>query len=177
MALSWTASIDVTISGYEYRLHASGDASPGSWTAIQGARVGTAAHEVSGLTNGVTYKVELRASNVSGEGPASEISVTIPYPVPDAPMGLTATAGDGNVALSWTDPQNPGIASYQVRTKTADATEWGAWTSLSGTSATSTTATATGLTNGMAYKLQIRAVNPTGESQPSAEVTATPTGA
>ena len=174
--LSWDAAIDGSITKYEYRLFPSDETDWQSWVAISGARTSTTAHEIADLKSGVTYRIELRAGNVSGDGATSEVSATLPYPVPDAPTGLSATAGDGSVTLSWTDPQNPSITGYQVRTKTADATEWGAWTDLSGTSATSTTATVTALTNGTAYNLQIRAVNPTGESQPSAEVTATPTG-
>ncbi len=175
IALSWTESNDASIVRYEYRVYPSDETDWQPWTHIQGSQVGTTTHTVTGLKAGVTYKVELRAGNVSGIGEASDdVSVAVPYPMPNAPTGLTATAGDGSITLNWTNPNDPGIDSYEMRIKAASTSEWGAWTGLSGTSATSTTATITGLTNGTAYSLQIRAANSSGQSGPSAEVTATP---
>ena len=86
---------------------------------------------------------------------------------PAKPTGLTATAGDKQVALSWTDPSDSSITKYQVQQKAGSAA-WGSWTDIPSSSATTTSYTATGLTNGTAYRFRIRAVNATGNSPQSA---------
>ena len=86
---------------------------------------------------------------------------------PAKPTGLTATAGDKQVALSWTDPSDSGITGYQVQRKAGSAA-WGSWTDIPSSSATTTSYTVTGLTNGTAYRFRIRAVNAGGEGPQSA---------
>ena len=34
---------------------------------------------------------------------------------PAPPTGLKAVAGDGQVTLTWNDPNNPAITGYQIR--------------------------------------------------------------
>jgi hypothetical protein len=96
--------------------------------------------------------------------------------VPPAPTSLTATAGNAQVALSWTAPtvlaQTP-ITDYVVEFKTAAASTWGIF--ADGTS-TATSATVTGLTNGTAYVFRVAAVNGVGTGSPSAATSSvTPT--
>ena len=86
---------------------------------------------------------------------------------PAKPTGLTATAGDKQVALSWTDPSDSGITKYQVQQKAGSAA-WGSWTDIPSSGATTTSYTVTGLTNGTAYRFRIRAVNAGGNSPQSA---------
>ncbi|MYG27297.1 MAG: hypothetical protein F4213_14945, partial [Boseongicola sp. SB0677_bin_26] len=89
---------------------------------------------------------------------------------PAKPAGLTATAGDAQVALSWDDPGDSSITGYQYLQKTGNA-EWGAtWTDIPSSAPGETNATSytvTSLANGTAYRFRIRAVNAQGESPQS----------
>ncbi|HTT88074.1 MAG TPA: fibronectin type III domain-containing protein, partial [Acidimicrobiales bacterium] len=126
-----------------------------------------------GLTNGTTYFFEVTAVNGVGEGPVSNEASATPATVPGAPTALTATAGDGQVALSWTAPASNGgsaITSYNVY----EGTSSGGETLLQSTGGTGTTFTATGLSNGTTYYFQVTAVNGVGEGPRSAEVSSTP---
>ena len=120
-------------------------------------------YTATGLTNGTTYTFEVRAGNGSGEGPASTVDAK-PIAIPDAPENLSATAGDGQVALSWDNPSDTSITKYQVRSKVrnSDDSTYTAWTDISGSGADTLTHTVTGLTNGTAYTFAVRAVNSTG---------------
>ncbi len=99
---------------------------------------------------------------------ASAIPSTWVVPTaPSAPAGLTATAGNAQVALSWSAAS--GATSYNVYDSTASG---GPYTKV--TSVTTTSYTVTGLTNGAAYYFVVTAVNSTGESPHSTQATATP---
>jgi len=88
---------------------------------------------------------------------------------PAAPGGLTATAGNQQVSLSWN--ASSGATSYNVKRGTANG---GPYTTVA--SPTTTTYTDTGLTNGTPYYYVVTAVNTAGESGNSNQATATPTG-
>jgi hypothetical protein len=89
---------------------------------------------------------------------------------PSAPTGLTATAGDSQVALSWNTVAD--AATYNVKRST---TSGGPYTTVqAGVGGTSYTNT--GLTNGTTYYYVVSAVNASGESANSSQVGATPNG-
>jgi hypothetical protein len=95
---------------------------------------------------------------------------TTPTGVPPAPTGVTATAGDGNVSISWSAVS--GATSYNLYHSTTSGV-----TKTTGTKITSVTSpyTHTGLTNGITYYYLVTAVNSSGESVESAQVSAAPT--
>ena len=96
---------------------------------------------------------------------------------PAAPTGLTATARNLSAALSWTDPSDAAITGYEYRRKLTSASSYGPWTPMTGSGASTTSYTVGGLSNGLAYDFQIRAVNsraPTETSAASATASATP---
>ena len=106
------------------------------------------------------------------------VTVTDDDTAPAAPAGFTAAAGDQQVVLSWTDPNNSAIDSWQFRQRTPpDTGAWGSWTAIASSTATTTTHTVTGLTNGTAYGFQVRAADGALEGAASSEATATPTAA
>jgi hypothetical protein len=87
---------------------------------------------------------------------------------PPAPTNLVATAGNGQVGLSWN--ASSGATSYNVKRST---TSGGPYTTIA--SPTSTSYTDTGVTNGTTYYYVVSAVNTAGESANSSQVSATPT--
>ena len=84
--------------------------------------------------------------------------------VPSAPTGLTATAGDRQVTLSWTAPSGFSITSYEYQ---RDSEAWAS-------AGTASPYTVTGLTNGTQYTFKVRAVGSGGSGTASASATATP---
>jgi hypothetical protein len=98
------------------------------------------------------------------------LGITTPTPPapPSAPQGLVASAGNGQVSLTWAAVS--GASSYTVKRRTGGA---GAHlTRQSGLAATSFVDT--GLSNGTSYGYVVSAVNAGGESADSGEAQATP---
>ncbi|MDE2914099.1 MAG: fibronectin type III domain-containing protein [Paracoccaceae bacterium] len=141
-------------------------------------RSGALASGQSPLSDGVLSLVLLGATQRSplyGLSPVLTVRATSGKPA--KPTGLTATAGNAQVALSWTDPSDSTITKYQYQQKAGSAA-WGSWKNITGSSATTTSHTVTSLINGTAYRFRIRAVNSAGNS-PQSEVAGpvTPTAA
>jgi len=85
-----------------------------------------------------------------------------------APTGLTATAGNAQVMLTWT--ASTGATSYYVKRSTATGGPYTQIATQAGTSYTDT-----GLSNGTKYYYVVSAYNSAGQSANSTEVSATPT--
>jgi fibronectin type 3 domain-containing protein len=162
-ALSWTASTGAT----SYNVY-EGTASGGEGTTPIATGITGASYTATGLTIGTTYYFTVAAVNTSGVSAASNEASAMPLASPAAPTGLTATAGNGQVALSWT--ATAGATSYNVYEGTASGAES---TTPVASGVTATTYTVTGLTGGTAYFFTVAAVNTAGTSAYSNEATAT----
>ncbi len=117
---------------------------------------------VSGLTNGTTYNIKLRAVNAAGNGAssASAVSVTLPT-VPGAPADVVGLRGSGKVTVSWVAPVNNGGSAITGYTVTASPQV----SSVTKTcTTTSTSCDVIGLTNGTAYTFTVKATNIIGDS-------------
>ncbi|TGG94743.1 MAG: hypothetical protein ERJ67_01800, partial [Aphanocapsa feldmannii 277cV] len=162
VTLNWqalTTDSNQTITGYQYQ-QAEGTASFGSsWTDISDSDANTNTFVKTGLTNGTTYRFRIRAKNGK---PGSAVSAK---PLFASLTGLTATAGDTEVSLSWDDPNDSTISGYKL------SLEGGTYSSISGSDATTTSHTVTGLTNGTTYSFAVRAEN---GKPPSSAVSAKP---
>ena len=66
--------------------------------------------------------------NSAGDGAASDGASATPVPVPSAPTGLSASPNNGQVALSWTNPNNASIQKWQYQYKTTGG--YGKWTDV-----------------------------------------------
>ena len=163
ITLQWSADASAT-SFNVYQGTASGQegASP-----VQTGATGTSTVVAqASLTPGQTYYFEIAA--VTGFGTSPNSNEASAMAVPAVPAGLSASAGNGTVMLSWSAAT--GAASYNVYQGTSAGGEGAA----PATSANGTTAALSGLTNGSAYYFKVAAVNAGGVSGPSAEVSATP---
>ena len=88
---------------------------------------------------------------------------------PDAPTGLAATAGDGEITLSWNDPGDSSITRYEYNvnhnaTSTGNFSGWTPWTAIPDSGPSTTSHTFAGLANGREYRYHLRAVNANGPS-------------
>jgi hypothetical protein len=172
VSLSWTApaSNGSAITGYKvYR-----STTTGTETIYQTLGNVTSYIDV-GLSNGTTYFYKVSALNTVGESVLSTEASATPATLPGAPGGLTATAGSGQVSLSWSAPASnggSGITAYNVYRSTTSGAE-----SLLTTLGNVTTYTNTGLTAGTTYFYKVSAVNVVGEGTLSAEASATPVAA
>ncbi|MXZ82121.1 MAG: hypothetical protein F4Z10_00145, partial [Synechococcus sp. SB0666_bin_14] len=88
---------------------------------------------------------------------------------PSKPTGFSATAGNAEVTLAWTDPNDNTITGWQYQ-----ETPYHTWKPIDGSTASTTSHTVTGLTNGTLYSFRIRAVAGTVHGAASEERTATP---
>ena len=118
------------------------------------------------------YRVTVEASDGSLTG-SLDVVVTVDD-VNEPPTGLTATAGFESVTLRWADPNNVSISGYEYRQSTDSGATFGEFTLISGSDAATTTYTITGLTIGVAYTFEIRAVYSGVPGPSSDQVTATP---
>lgn len=125
-----------------------------------------------GLVNGTTYAYTVAAYGIGGIGPKAAAVAVTPVAPPPAPTGLSITAGDHEVTLTW-DP-TPGATSYDVFRATAPGKQ-GRTPIVSGLSLTSVTDP--NLENGPTLYYKVRAVNAGGPGSLSAEVSASPEGA
>ena len=99
--------------------------------------------------------------------PAGTVSVTVIGTVPAQPTGFSATAGDGWVRLSWTDPKDSRITGWQYQQKTGTGA-YSDWIPIGG-SGPSTMSHTVGLSKGIAYQFKIRAVSNAGAGEESGE--------
>ena len=69
MVLTWENPGNAGITGYEVRYEVSTSALPETWDAIEGSDGNTTSHEITGLTNGTRYTLEVR-NDVGSRGRA-----------------------------------------------------------------------------------------------------------
>lgn len=124
---------------------------------------------VSGLAANTVYTVAVAACNATGCSPASATSKVRTFPAQLSGLAATPNGTSGVLQVSWTAPV---VAPEAVllRVKLASSVSW---LSPRLVAATASNYTLTGLTNGVAYDVQVGARNASGTSW-SASVSATP---
>lgn len=125
---------------------------------------------VAAILLGIVLAMSFTGCGESGGGNGTTTTTTGPS-APSAPTGVSAAAGNGQATITW----NPvsGATSYNVYWSTTSGV-----TKTNGTKISSVTSpyTQAGLTNGKPYYYIVTAINSSGESEASAQVSATPAG-
>jgi cellulose 1,4-beta-cellobiosidase len=123
------------------------------------------------LYTGTSAAVTVVVNATANAGAVTMAPATGQSVAPWPPTGLSATAGNGQITLTWTAAT--GATSYSVyRSTTTGFTP--STTNRIATGVTSAAYTNTVLSNGTTYYYVVTALNAAGESGPSAQVGATP---
>ena len=128
-----------------------------------------------------TYFFQVRGKAGTDTGAASDVSDGAYHRAPTKPSkltGVTATAGNAQVILSWNDPPaGDNLLSYDYRQNDGGEfpNTWMNFTDVT-SSEGKTSYTVSGLTNSTTYSFQVRARNTVGEGPDSDTVSATPSG-
>jgi hypothetical protein len=149
LTIAWTA-LPGTAAAYEILMAETNN----SASALkQGdAITGTLSKTISGLTNGTTYYLWVKARNFTGESNLSPVATGKPIATPGAP---TLSPGSGQLSVTWTAAA--GADTYEVYYGVGLANTL--FDTVSGTGAA-----ITGLTNGTTYQVRLRGKNETGVS-------------
>ena len=97
------------------------------------------------------------------------------HDLPDAPANLVGVGGNEKIVLTWDKADSPSVTSYEYHDSVTSI-----WEPIPDSGRDTTTYTMEGLTNGVAYTAQVRAVNSYAEGDGTGEassVTATPAAA
>ena len=166
LEVSWTAPNDggSAITGYKIQWKSGTQ----QWSTSRQNTDTASPNLITGLTNGTAYTVRVLATNAIGDSAWSQAKTATPATKPAQPSAPTVsvptTGNDGQrLSVTWTAPTNDGgsaITGYDVQYKTSTASDW---TDKSHTG-TGTSTTITGLTQGTAYNVQVRATNSVGDS-------------
>ena len=174
LAVAFTAPVSdggAPITNYEYSTD-----NGASWTAHVPA-VATSPIVITGLTNGVEYTVRIRAMNAAGPGDDSKsiegTPTDSPTPVPpSAPSIVIVQAGNSQLTVYFMPPGDNGgapVTNYEFSTSNGAI-----WTRCEPVSTTSPLVIS-GLSNGTAYLVRLRAVNAAGHGAASGAASGTPT--
>jgi outer membrane protein OmpA-like peptidoglycan-associated protein len=131
-----------------------------TWQSLAPTGIDHLTATLTGLSNGTSYQIAVRAVNVVGDGAVAMQSAT-PATVPDAPSAVAGLRGDRRASVSWTTPDSDGgssITGYLVTVSPGEAT----------TSCPSSPCVVTGLTNGNAHTFIVHAINDVGNGIDSA---------
>jgi outer membrane protein assembly factor BamB len=168
VTVNWTAVTGAT----EYRIYyktSTGVTTANSYVTVSGGA--SISGEVASLSAGTRYYFKVEARNGSGASAlSSEVNA---WTIPATPVGLAATGGTQQIALSWT--ATTGADDYRFYWRISGGTwAYSTW-------ATGTSRTFTGLSDGRTYEFRIQSRNVSGSSSLSATVSkitkpAAPTG-
>ena len=125
--------------------------------------------EVTDLDFVTRYRVLLRGRNSQGWGGVAFGVVTTFPAAPAAPRDLSSEARDGGLALTWIAGADNGapISAYQYRSRPVDAQAWSSYRAVPPECTDTVVGTecsleVAGLTNGIEYEVELRAVSAAG---------------
>ena len=95
------------ITGYDVQ-YTMTPADDDSWNSANDLPANKTSYVITGLTNGETYHVEVRAKNRLGNSPWSASRYGDPVAVPSAPMSLSVEGSESRIVVSWDAPASSG---------------------------------------------------------------------
>jgi hypothetical protein len=128
------------------------------------------------LQNGTPYSIYMVASNIDGKSPSSNIVISTPYTIPDAPVIYAATPFSGAIDISWTTPVNTGgkpLLGYIIGVSGQSFTDISKSTVISAPVSTNHQYISN-LTNGSTYYIAMVSYNIAGNSLLSNEISIQP---
>jgi titin len=152
------------VTSYEYRLNGN------QWLARTDGRGSATPLRITGLANGTSYSITIRAQNSNGGGASSAASLATPRTTPGAPTITRVTSGNQLISVAFAAPANNGgsaISNYEY------SLNGGLWVPRSPVSTTSPLIVG-GLVNGTAVAVRIRAINAMGAGESSNTISSTP---
>ena len=177
LPLTWTAPLNTggsTITQYIISYSAPKGTDPAdteetdSGTVTVSASGLTFPYNLTGLKNGRTYTINVKARNGSALGNASSNASGKPVVVASAPLNLSMALANGGLTTRWKKPNSTGgnpITSYKVQCS-VDGTTWTDITDRITTVGDDSDVVArTGLTIGDSYNCRVAAVTATGDGQ------------
>ena len=120
------------------------------------------------LTNGQNYIFYIKACNKRECGEFVTSSTLIPSALPDAPINLSGTAGDGRVTVAWDIPKDDGGSAIQDYTIQYSSNNGATWVTFQDGISKNKFSTVTGLTNGKSLVFRCAATNSVGTGKFSA---------
>jgi fibronectin type 3 domain-containing protein/type II secretory pathway pseudopilin PulG len=175
VALSWnqvTTNGGNPVTGYDlYRSTIAG--AQGTLLATAGSA--STSYTDTTVSNGTTYYFELTAITSAGQSVPSNQASATPATVPTPPQNALATAGAGQIGLTWNPPASNGgsvVTGYRVYRSTNST---GPFTTQIAALGNVTSYTDTGLAAGATYYYEITAVNAMGEGADSTPPTSATT--
>ena len=182
ITLSWDDPGDSTIQSYQVlrrprdgSLYGDSQGAPGLVVVADNTGSAGATYTDTSLTPSTRYVYSIKARNSVGLSPVSNFvnaeTRRDPQGVPATPTGLVVDSQTHNsITLSWDDPGDSAIQSYQVLRRLAD--QFAAVVIVNNTGSSDTTFTDTTVQPNMQYVYRIRARDSVGLSPVSASVNA-----
>ena len=174
LELSWKApERRGTLEAYRVQWKATGE----TFDETRQADAAGRSYEISGLTSGADYVVRVAAVQQAVVGPWVEIATAAEgfTDRPEAPSGLTALAGNGQLAVSWGPPPSTNgstIDGYLVEWRVAGGS-FGAVQSEA-TPSSEQSLQITDLVNATAYEVRVRATTSGGQQGAAAVIRGVP---
>ena len=169
VTLTWfTPTIGAPFTNYSYSING------GTTFTLFNPPVTGVSADISGLTNGVPYSVQLKAVNAAGVGlTGSAILSATPNVKPGVPVPVSATPGNTLASIYWTSP-TVGAPFIRYQYSIDSGQNWSNFNP--DVSGAATAGVITGLTNRQLYTVLLRSVNSVDSSYPSTPIQVTPTG-
>ena len=171
VTLSWNDPQDESITGYVILRRVRVNDQGGDFSVLV-ADTGSAATTYTDTTvaASTTYTYRIKAINEHGVSERSRwVHIDTPAPpVPDKPTGLEATASNGQVVLTWDDPQDDSITGYVILRRLPGVDAEGHFDELVADTGTAATAyTDDSVEPETRYTYRIKAINEHGTSERS----------
>ena len=139
--------------------------SPKTVRIAAGATTGTATLTIKDDTSAESDEVVvIKAASDPLAGATLNVTIVDNDAAIGAPTALTATPGDGTLALTWTAPTTGTATGYDVEYKLESAASWSAVNRGTESSPPATSQTVSGLTNNSDYDVRVRATLSGGRS-------------